>query len=168
MVVKHWLQIKVTSARAPPSSRVSRARLLLRGHWPHIWRFRSTNHLDNPSVLTSHIINTLFNSWFYVIDFHTKKRGGKKKKYGTIGFHGWTRDAAEEIGRSGNAKTKTTSREGMLVSCWANPGWKKGENVESEGEREETIRCQKKVPGFGQKWKGLLEKKSSSHSLLSI
>lgn len=38
----------------------------------------------------------------------------------------------------------------MLVSCWANPGWKKGENVESEGRREETIKWQRKVPGFGQ------------------
>ncbi len=27
------------------------------------------------------------------------------------------RTAAEDIGRSGNVKTKTTSREGMLVSC---------------------------------------------------
>lgn len=48
----------------------------------------------------------------------------------------------------------------MLTSCWANPSWKKGENVESEGKREETIRWQKKVPEFGQKWKGLLEKKN--------
>lgn len=31
--------------------------------------------------------------------------------------------------------------------------------MESEGKREETIRWQRKVPGFGQKWKGLLEKK---------
>lgn len=68
------------------------------------------------------------------------------------------RRAAEDTGRSGNVKTKTTSREGMLVSCWANPSWKKGENVESEREREETKGWQKKVPGIGQKWKGLLEK----------
>lgn len=70
------------------------------------------------------------------------------------------RRAAKDTGRSGNAETKTTSREGMLMSCWANPSWKKGENVESEGKREETIRWQRKVPGFGQKWKGLLEKKN--------
>lgn len=87
-------------------------------------------------------------------------------------FCGWTPKAAEDTGRSGNVKTKTTSREGMPVSCWANPSWKKGENVESEGKREETIRWQRKVPGFGRRWKkGLLErrkKKSSSHSRVPL
>lgn len=32
--------------------------------------------------------------------------------------------------------------------------------MESEGKREEIIRWQRKVPGFGQKWKGLPEKKN--------
>lgn len=83
----------------------------------------------------------------------------ERKKKKQLNFFWVGRRAAEDTGRSGNVKTKTTSREGMLVSCWANPSWKKGENVESEGKREEIIRWQRKVPGFGQKWKGLPEKK---------
>lgn len=39
--------------------------------------------------------------------------------------------------------------------------------MESEGEREEMTGWQRKVPGFGQKWKGFLEEKKNFH-LLSL
>lgn len=101
--------------------------------------------------------------WNLCLNYGSKgfclREGWMKTGFGGF-FCGWTPKAAEDTGRSGNVKTKTTSREGMLVSCWANPSWKKGENVESKGKREETIRWQRKVPGFGQRWKkGLLERR---------
>lgn len=62
---------------------------------------------------------------------------GKKRPKSRCWFYQLASWAAEDTGRrgGGGVNTKTTSREGMLVSCWANPSLEERRNCGEQKER---------------------------------